>query len=125
MREDRIRTLRALINAGNDPDNLIENVYSELEFLAYNEFEEGYDFATETPNLLETDFENKHLAIVSQHLTPEKWLSLSLEPMIGQPSFQYNLSDTANIPFNNASAGQQATAILRSTPSPIRATSDY
>ena len=91
---------------------MLEKVYSELEFLAYNEFEEGCDFATKTPNLLKADFENRHLVIISQYLNPEKWLSLSLEPVIGQPSFKYNLNNEFKIPFNKASAGQQATAII-------------
>lgn len=112
IRKERIESIEMLINNDKDTDTLTENIFSELELLAYNKFEAEYDFESIVPNLLNADFESKHLATMSQHLTPETWLNLSLEPLIGQPSFKYNLSHKSNISFSNASAGQQATAIV-------------
>jgi type III restriction enzyme len=46
-------------------------------------------------------------------LTPEDWLSVALTPLQDDPQFLYVIDDDREIPFEDASAGQQATALLR------------
>ena len=50
---------------------------------------------------------------MATRLTPEAILELCLIPMEDQPSFDYQTKDAEYIPFEVASAGQQATALLR------------
>ena len=47
-------------------------------------------------------------------LTPEKWLDLALTEIEFNPDFEYSTNNTMGdtIPFSDASAGQQATALL-------------
>lgn len=46
-------------------------------------------------------------------LSPESWLGLALAPVDDHPSFEYQTKDGEYIAFGDASAGQQATALLR------------
>lgn len=50
---------------------------------------------------------------IAQHLTPENWLVLSLTPIESVPVYEFRLREGEYIPFKNASAGQQATALLK------------
>lgn len=50
---------------------------------------------------------------IRQRLTPESWLGLALAIIDDQPSFEYRTKDGEYIEFADASAGQQATALLR------------
>ena len=46
-------------------------------------------------------------------LKSEEWLALSLTPVKSAPVFEYRTREGEYIPFRNASAGQQATALLK------------
>jgi chromosome segregation protein len=50
---------------------------------------------------------------VVRSLKPEDWLTLSLTPIKSLPVFEYRARENDYIPFRNASAGQQATALLK------------
>lgn len=45
--------------------------------------------------------------------TPDGWLSLALTPIEDHPVFEYKTRDSDYIDFVDASAGQQATALMR------------
>lgn len=49
---------------------------------------------------------------LAEHLKPEDWLVLCLTPIASRPVYQFRTREGEYIPFNNASAGQQATALL-------------
>ena len=50
---------------------------------------------------------------IAQHLTPDAWLSLALTPIASVPVYEFRAREGDYIPFQNASAGQQATALLK------------
>lgn len=50
---------------------------------------------------------------IAQHLTPENWLVQSLTPIASVPVYEFRSREGEYIPFKNASAGQQATALLK------------
>jgi hypothetical protein len=50
---------------------------------------------------------------IAQQLTPENWLALSLTPIASEPVYEFRAREGEYIPFKNASAGQQATALLK------------
>jgi len=50
---------------------------------------------------------------IAQHFTPENWLVLSLTPIESVPVYEFRAREGEYIPFKNASAGQQATALLK------------
>lgn len=50
---------------------------------------------------------------IAARLDPEGWLSLALTPVKDNPRFEYQTKEDVFIDFASASAGQQATALLR------------
>ncbi len=46
-------------------------------------------------------------------MTADGWLNLALTPVVDEPMFEYRTKEKQYIAFNAASAGQQATALLR------------
>ncbi|MDA8286598.1 MAG: AAA family ATPase, partial [Actinomycetota bacterium] len=50
---------------------------------------------------------------VAARLDPDGWLSLALTPIKDNPKFEYQTKEDVFIDFASASAGQQATALLR------------
>jgi chromosome segregation protein len=73
---------------------------------------EGVDHKPETPALVGAGFSSGDLDRV-RNLKPEDWLTLSLTPIKSLPVFEYRARENDYIPFRNASAGQQATALLK------------
>jgi type III restriction enzyme len=95
-----------------DPLELWEAVLAKME-LGVDENLRG-DPHTESVVVLRayglTDNEaNKFLA----RLTPDKWLDLALTPIKDSPRFRYQTREGEYIDFESASAGQQATALLK------------
>jgi type III restriction enzyme len=89
-------------------------VLLDLEKLAEIDAErEGVDHKPETPALVGAGFSSGDLDRVVRSLRPEDWLTLSLTPIESLPVFEYRARENDYIPFRNASAGQQATALLK------------
>lgn len=87
---------------------------NDLEKLA--EFDPEQDTADrrpETPVLAAAGLSAADVDRVSRTLKPEAWLILSLTPTKSVPVFEYRARESEYIPFRNASAGQQATALLK------------
>jgi chromosome segregation protein len=60
-----------------------------------------------------TAFSDGDMAKIVKKLAAEKVLELSLQPLNDQPVFEYRRKESDYIEFADASAGQQATALLR------------
>ena len=89
-------------------------VLLDLEKLAEIDAErEGAGRKPETPALVGAGFSSGDLDRVVRSLKPEDWLTLSLTPIKSVPVFEYRARENDYIPFRNASAGQQATALLK------------
>jgi type III restriction enzyme len=87
---------------------------NDLEKLAEIDAErEGSERKPETPVLIGTGFASGDIDRVMRSLKPEDWLALSLTPIKSVPVFEYRAREGEYIPFRNASAGQQATALLK------------
>lgn len=50
---------------------------------------------------------------IAARIDPDGWLSLALTPVADHPKFEYQTKENVFIDFASASAGQQATALLR------------
>ena len=111
------KKLEDLCKSISESDDSIEQwqkVLSDLEALSNVDFEAAS--APElpaTPTLSTAGFTQQDIEKVAKRLTPDSWIDLSLIELEDVPSFQYRLREGEYVPFAEASAGQQATALLR------------
>ena len=102
------------ISNAPDPEASFVAVLDEFELLA------NYDAANAlsgvrpaTPALVMLGLNSGDLDRIAEKLTPENWLILSLTPIDSTPVYEFQSRDGVSISFKNASAGQQATALLK------------
>jgi ABC-type cobalamin/Fe3+-siderophores transport system ATPase subunit len=57
--------------------------------------------------------EKRNITKIAERLNVDAWLSLALAEIDDHPMFEYRTKDGEYIAFSDASAGQQATALLR------------
>jgi chromosome segregation protein len=113
LRAQKIDDFLGSVSGSNDPIVAWGVALNELEQLSYHTPEQGQEVdSPETPNLLGFGFTNADLTKLSDKLTPESWLELVLTPMEDKTTFDYQTKEGEYIPFEHASAGQQATALL-------------
>jgi chromosome segregation protein len=67
----------------------------------------------DTPSLAAAGFTSGELEKIARKLTVEEWIEVSLLELEDLPIFEYRIRDGEYISFADASAGQQATALLR------------
>lgn len=106
--------LGAAIIAALDPKQSWQSALTELEALA--EYEAGrsqVESRPPTPHLQSLGLSTTDTDRISNALSPEDWLALSLIPIESAPVFEFRAREGEYIPFENASAGQQATALLK------------
>jgi type III restriction enzyme len=65
------------------------------------------------PKLIAAGLTPGELQRLARSLKPETWLNVSLAPIKSVPHFEYRATENEYIPFSNASAGQQATSLLK------------
>lgn len=110
----KLEQLTGSITAAKDPRAHWLNILDELERLSL--FDAERDLATErplTPTLLASGLSAGDIQRVADSLQPDEWLTLSLTPIASVPIYEYQSGEGIHIPFENASAGQQATALLK------------
>jgi chromosome segregation protein len=115
IREDRIEQLCNHIKNSENPIAAWGDVLNELK--ALSEVKIGSSKQIEIPEsriLLSCEFSEVNITKMIEVLSPKSWLEISLTEIEFTPKFLYTtnneLGDT--IPFSEASAGQQATALL-------------
>jgi chromosome segregation protein len=87
---------------------------SDLEKLAeFDSEQDPIERRPEVATLLRAGFNSGDVDRVSRSLTPDHWVALSMIPIDSAPMFEYRAREGDYIPFSNASAGQQATALLK------------
>lgn len=87
---------------------------NDLEKLAEFDVErDSKERRPETPTLAAVGLTTGDLDRIARALKPEDWLALALTPIKSLPVFEYRARESEYIPFRNASAGQQATALLK------------
>ena len=115
IREDRIDALLEHIKTNQDP--IIEFIAATDELRLLAEFkldEENPDDLPSTPILDSTGYTEDHKYKIQAKITTDDWLQLSITELDFDPEFYYTTNNELGdeIPFRDASAGQQATALL-------------
>jgi len=112
IREQKIDDICQRIAKSPDPMIAWNEVLSELEQLF--RLKAGGLSAPATPALASCAFTHGDLGRLAAGLDSQKWLTLSLAELEFNPIFQYcaNKATSEYIDFADASAGQQATALL-------------
>ena len=111
---NKIEALGDWITAATDPSAAWNASLADLDNLAELDAErDGTERRPETLALSTAGFNTGDLDRIARSLKPEAWLMLSLTPIKSTPIFEYRARESEYIPFRNASAGQQATALLK------------
>lgn len=111
VRTNKIEAFFEELAKETDPAATWELVLQELESLML--LEPDADVKSEqTPTLSRLGFAVSDQKKVIPKLTPDGWLDLSLTELADFPEFEYRAKEDEYIPFDSASAGQQASALL-------------
>jgi len=115
----KIRTKKAddlcdIVSKAADPLAKWSEVVAEFEKLVdYSGSEADEAKVRNTPLLASAGFTENDLDRLAPKMTPEEWVELSLIELEDIPVFEYRQTIGQYIQFSDASAGQQATALLR------------
>jgi type III restriction enzyme len=112
VRGARVDALFSQLQEESDPIGTWESVLEELEHLLLLG-DESEHTSEMTPNLSRLGLPLADQKRVRGRITPDGWLDLALIPISDEPLFEYQTKEREFISFNSASAGQQATALLR------------
>jgi type III restriction enzyme len=111
-RASKIEAFFAALAKETDPLATWELCLAELEALLL--VPDGEDFTSElTPTLSRLGLNVADQQRVRTRMTVDSWLDLALTPVVDEPVFEYRTKEDTYIAFESASAGQQATALLR------------
>lgn len=111
VRTNKIESFFEELAKESDPAATWELVLQELESLML--LEPDADVKSEqTPTLSRLGFAVADQKKIIPKLTPDGWLDLSLTELADFPEFEYRAKEDEYIPFDSASAGQQASALL-------------
>jgi len=113
VRGERYDALWQRVRAAADPLVEWNSVLDELEELASIEAdEEAKVTLPATPILEGLGFTERERSAIARALKPESWLPLLTQGLEDLPEFEYRSRESEYIKFGDASAGQQATALL-------------
>jgi chromosome segregation protein len=114
VRRERVEALGGAITTADNPRERWSRILDELETLAaFDHDQEGSERRPETPALSAAGLNAGDLDRIARKLSTDDWLALSLIDIKSEPIFEYRTRESDYIPFRNASAGQQATALLK------------
>jgi len=112
-RGERIDRLVEHISAAADPLEAWHGILDELQELAWVRVEdEAMTQLPAAPRLDNAGFTAKEKIALARQIQPLTWLDLFLFDLKDLPVFQYQVRTDDFLPFENASPGQQATALL-------------
>jgi type III restriction enzyme len=115
IREERIDSIVESIKQSNDPIKEYTSILEEFRLLAELKVSEDKTLAIpETPILSNCGFSVEHKSKLCAKISTDDWLRLSVNELEFNPEFFYTTNNQLGdvIPFREASAGQQATALL-------------
>lgn len=114
LRRERIEAVGRAIEEADTPETKWSEFLAELEALAgIHKADPATRKLPKCPALQECGFTKKDLNRIVDKLDEEGWLELALCRLEDKPVFEYRARERDYIPFANASAGQQATALLK------------
>jgi type III restriction enzyme len=110
----KLDALGEAITAAPDPKSLWIAALTELESLAdYDPARGPAEARPGAVTLTQLGLSAGDVDRIAEHLTTDSWLALSLTPIASVPIYEFRAREGEYIPFRNASAGQQATALLK------------
>lgn len=115
IREERIDSVVEIIKQSSDPVKEYTAILEEFRQLAELKVSEDKTLKIpETPILTNCGYSEEHKSKLCSKLTTDDWLRLSASELEFNPEFYYTTNNQLGdvIPFREASAGQQATALL-------------
>ena len=114
LRRDRFDAIGEAVEASENPDQTWMNISADLELLAvYDPQASGGKNVPKCRTLSLCGFNDTDLSRVAGKFDEDMWLELSLLRLEHLPVFEHRKREGDYIPFANASAGQQATALLK------------
>lgn len=114
IRRDKLEAVVATIVNAKEPKEQWLAILANLEALAVFVVErDGGENRPPSATLSAAGLAAGDLERIARRLTPEDWLNLSLVEIASEPVFEYRTREGEYIAFGNASAGQQATALLK------------
>lgn len=113
IRASKQDALFSSVSSAAAPLQIWEAVLTELEALMLAAARSANTFTPpSTPNLTAAGFTGSDLEKLGRKLTPDGWIDLAVTPLEDAPIFEYRVRESEYIAFADASAGQQATALL-------------
>lgn len=113
IKEDKLDKICQLLLKSSDPFTEWNNILAELESLALHSVD-GPDDIPDTPILNKCNFIDSERDRIATQFNSARWIDLSVSELEFNPRFNYctNKAKDEYIAFSDASAGQQATALL-------------
>lgn len=112
-RTERVDKLLEHISAAADPLEAWHGVLDELLELAWLRVEdEAVTSLPSVPRLDNAGWTHKEKLALAKQMQPTAWIELLLFDLKDLPKFEYQARADDYLPFENASPGQQATALL-------------
>jgi chromosome segregation protein len=112
-RGERIEKLVEQISLNADPLETWHGILDEIQALAWVRVEdEATTILPASPRLDNAGFTAKEKIALARQIQPSAWLDLLLFDLRDLPVFQYQVRQDDFLPFEIASPGQQATALL-------------
>jgi len=112
-RGERVDNLVEQISGASDPLETWHGILDELQSLAWVRVEdEATTQLPPAPRLDNAGFTAKEKLALARQIQPASWLELLLFDLKDLPVFQYQVRADDFLPFEHASPGQQATALL-------------
>lgn len=113
--KDKIDILCQKISDSDSPLDSWKTALDELKSLAEYKILEGKPIELpETPLLTESGLNDTNIQRIVEMFSPDNWLAMVTQEIEFEPQFFYSTGNEMQdiIPFSEASAGQQATALL-------------
>lgn len=111
IRTKQLENVFQQLQKEENPLQVWSELLQDLEALARYDSDKDVEVPA-TPTLVRLGLADKDKGKISQWLNINAWLDLSLLPFQEKISFEYRIRDDEYIPFEQASAGQQATSLL-------------
>ncbi len=113
IREDKLNNICDYLSNAADAFSAWNEVLGELERLSFYR-PDSPDKIPETPILTGCSFIPSECKRIAENLDSDRWINLSVAELSLNPKFYYSTNEKKDeyISFSDASAGQQATALL-------------
>jgi type III restriction enzyme len=112
FRNDKINDICSFVSNEENPIQTWHQLLLEFEELANFDMEIGNNTLPLTPILKKSGLISNDISKIADKMNPENWINLFLVEIVDLPRFEYKTRDGEYIEFSDASAGQQATALI-------------